>query len=187
MQIKSVVFSIALLISAIICRAQWVEHIIYPAIGMDSFYIDKSTLEDIVRTYGPNYRVDTVYESLLGDLTQKKYVYALAIIYKKQGLSFYIGPSSDVLVGISVYKPARAKTNKGIILNRSTFQDVINIYGPGEWYFGNGYILKRYDEGIKFKCRYSNTLPTSARKLAPYLSKSVTEIEIHAQTKMLDR
>jgi hypothetical protein len=87
--------------------------------GMDGVTIGKSTMDDIVKKFGKDYKW----------VTNKKYSYQMT--YEKQGLSFYMCQSDkkkQVFV-IEMRPPYKAKTSKGIILGKSTLDEVHKTYG----------------------------------------------------------
>jgi hypothetical protein len=79
--------------------------------------------------------------------------------------------------------PFQGKTEKGIILGLSTFEDVVKAYGETEWsYIGNWLLdpvaLKKQYDGIGFYQDFSETMPVADSLLKEYLDNKVTEIVI---------
>jgi hypothetical protein len=87
--------------------------------GMDGVNIGKSTMDDIVKKFGKDYKW----------IVNKKYSYQMN--YEKLGLSFYMCQSDKKkqIFVIELRPPYRAKTSKGIILGKSTLEDVQKTYG----------------------------------------------------------
>ncbi len=87
--------------------------------GMNGLVVGKSTMNDVIQKYGKNYKW----------VANKKYSYQM--IYPKENLSFYICQSDKKkeIFLIEMKRPFKAKTTKGIILGKSTLEDVHRIYG----------------------------------------------------------
>lgn len=86
--------------------------------GISGLTVGKSTLDDVIKKLGKNYKW----------IVNKKYSYQMTY---PNGLSFYICQSDkrkEIFV-IEIRQPYKAKTNKGIILGKSTLEDVHKIYG----------------------------------------------------------
>lgn len=184
--VKYVILSYCLLaICSFVVRAQTAKHIIYPGVGFDNIQIDKSTLKDVIKYYGNNYTVDTHYfkpwtKTSYSDTTNGPPVrdYNVEIAYKHLGLSFYFEGESETVFSICFSALAKAITDKGIIVNKSTFQEVVDAYGDEDWSFSSGRVRKNYASGIVFSSFYKGILPTTLEKLRPYLCKKVSEISI---------
>lgn len=166
-------------------------HILTPGIGYDSVKIGETTLKDIVNIYGKDFKTDTFYTTIYSDETElipmATEIYSIEISYDSIGVGFYFHPKQEAISSISVYAPFKAKTKEGIILNQSTFNDIVNIYGEQEWIFSvseknekNNVAekMKKEYNGITFSQEFGKTLPVSKRKLLPYLNNKVTSISI---------
>ena len=92
--------------------------VVKEGVGFDGIAVGKSTQADVVRKFGKNYKFKT----------HKKYSYQM--IYPG-GLSFYICQSDkrQQIFDIELRAPFEAKTSKGIILGKSTLDDIYKIYG----------------------------------------------------------
>ena len=87
--------------------------------GMSGITIGKSTMDDVIKRFGKEYKW----------IVNKKYSFQMN--YYKLGLAFYICQSDrqqEVFV-LEIKKPYQAKTSKGIILGKSTAEDIRRIYG----------------------------------------------------------
>ena len=87
--------------------------------GMSGITIGKSTMDDVIKKFGKEYKW----------IVNKKYSFQMN--YYKLGLAFYICQSDkqkEVFV-LEIKQPYQAKTSKGIILGKSTAEDIKRIYG----------------------------------------------------------
>lgn len=87
--------------------------------GMSGITVGKSTMDDVIKKFGKEYKW----------IENKKYSYQMS--YYKLGLSFYICQSDKrkQIFVIETKAPYKAKTSKGIILGKSTLEDVHKKYG----------------------------------------------------------
>jgi hypothetical protein len=88
------------------------------SVGLEGIVVGKSTMNDVIEKFGKNYRW----------VVHKKYSYQMAY---PNGLSFYICQSDKKkqVFDIEIKPPYKAKTHRGIILGKSTVEDVYRIYG----------------------------------------------------------
>ncbi|MEZ5429278.1 MAG: hypothetical protein R2747_23725 [Pyrinomonadaceae bacterium] len=103
-------------------RAQNLNGFVVPGERFDGITIGKSTADDVISTYGDDYKL----------INHKEYSFEM--IYKKLGISFYYcqrDPRKEIFV-VEIESPSRAMTSKGIILGQSTFEDVFRLYGNAE-------------------------------------------------------
>ena len=86
--------------------------------GFDGLVVGRSTMADVAKKLGKDYKLKT----------HKKYSYQM--IYPN-GLSFYVCQSDKrkQIFDIELRVPFEAKTVKGVILGKSTLQDIQKIYG----------------------------------------------------------
>jgi hypothetical protein len=90
--------------------------------GIEGIVVGKSTKKDVEKKFGTEYRWDK----------HKKYSYQMT--YYRRGVSFYIcqsDPQQKVFV-IEIRAPYKAKTSKGIILGKSTVEDIQKKYGKSK-------------------------------------------------------
>lgn len=87
-------------------------------VGIEGIIVGKSTIDDVVKKFGKNYKW----------ITHKKYSFQMAY---PNGLSFYICQSDKKkqVFDIEIKPPYKAKTSRGIILGKSTVEDVYKLYG----------------------------------------------------------
>jgi hypothetical protein len=131
--------------------------IIYPGKGLDGVDLGFSSEEEIAARFGDLYWLEDVMVTEYFDDEQKEKQQLInnKMIYRKTGLIFHflIRPEDSVgkLVAIQAMKPYKAITPKGIELNVSTMQDVVNAYGEGRWGYSNKFkeVVLTYD-GIIF-------------------------------------
>jgi hypothetical protein len=86
---------------------------------LGSIYIGKSTIYDVIGTYGQDYKL------------KKHSRYSNTLVYEKLGLLFYscqADPKQEIFT-IVMQPPFTVKTQKSITLGKSTFQDLFNKYG----------------------------------------------------------
>ncbi len=87
--------------------------------GMSGITIGKSSMDDVIKKFGKEYRW----------IVNKKYSFQMN--YYRLGLAFYICQSDkkkQVFV-LEIKAPYKAKTSKGIILGKSTVEEVEKKYG----------------------------------------------------------
>ncbi len=100
-------------------KAQENYNIIKEGKGMSGITIGKSSMDDVIKKFGKEYKW----------IVNKKYSYQMN--YYRLGIAFYICQSDkrkEVFV-LEIKKPYKAKTSKGIILGKSTAEDIKRIYG----------------------------------------------------------
>jgi hypothetical protein len=87
-------------------------------VGFDGLKIGKSTRSDVIRKYGKNFK--TVKHGTYS--TQMKY---------RNGMSFYYCQKDkrQQIFDIELRSPAKVKTAKGIVLNKSLVSDARKKYG----------------------------------------------------------
>ncbi len=88
-------------------------------VGIEGLRVGSSTMTDVVKKFGKNYQ------------TKKFGAYSTAITYPKLGLAFYMCQTdkNKQIFDIEIRAPYQVKTGKGIILGKSTLQDIQKIYG----------------------------------------------------------
>lgn len=87
--------------------------------GMDGFTIGKSSMDDVIKKFGKEYKW----------IVNKKYSFQMN--YYRMGLAFYMcqaDPKKQIFV-VEMKSPYKAKTSKGIIMGKSTVEDVEKKYG----------------------------------------------------------
>jgi hypothetical protein len=91
-------------------------------VGLEGITVGKSTVADVEKKFGKNYKWTA----------HKKYSYSMA--YPKLGLTFYICQTDKrrEIFDIEIRQPYRAKTSKGIVLGKSTVEDIYKIYGKSK-------------------------------------------------------
>lgn len=88
-------------------------------VGIDGIRVGKSTSADVIKKYGKSYQ------------TKKYGKYSQAVIYPKFGLAFYScqADKKNEVFDIEMRAPFQVKTAKGIVLGKSTLEDIQKIYG----------------------------------------------------------
>ena len=96
--------------------------VVKEGIGIEGVKIGKSTMTDVVKTFGKDYKW----------ITNKKYSYQMT--YAKLGLAFYMCQTdkNKEIFDIEIRAPYQAKTSKGVILSKSSLDDVYKIYGKSK-------------------------------------------------------
>jgi hypothetical protein len=91
-------------------------------VGLEGITVGKSTKTDVEKKFGKDYKWTA----------HKKYSYSMA--YPKLGLTFYICQTDKrkEIFDIEIRQPYRAKTSKGIVLGKSTLEDIYKIYGKSK-------------------------------------------------------
>lgn len=173
---KRLIFLLILNCITLISFTQSKLHNLIPGVGFDNFKLTETTLSDIIKYYSNEYKIDTFYTKSIH--STDKTIYSIRYRFERHGVSFYFHANYPTIFAISFYNPFKAKTNLGIILNQSTFKDIVAVYGKKEWTFSGENMMKSYN-GITFIQKFKGTLPISQKDLKPYLSNKVTEIIIN--------
>jgi hypothetical protein len=146
------------------------EIIIKEGVGIKSFVIGKTKEHEIINKLGGN------YERI------KHKNYSVEIIYKELGLSFYFYQSDTKKTIFSIHfrKPFKGKTIKGIILNQSTMENVIEIYGKPNWRTCNE-CDRWFSEypGINFYVERDKTLPQFPLNEKAHIYKKIIAIAVN--------
>ena len=92
--------------------------VVQEGVGFDGIRVGKSTNADVIKKFGKDYKLKT----------HKKYSFQM--IYPN-GVSFYFCQSDKrrQIFDIEIRAPFEAKTSKGVILGKSTLDDIYKIYG----------------------------------------------------------
>lgn len=93
--------------------------IVKEGVGFEGLAVGRSTRADVVKKYGRDYKW----------IAHKKYSFQMS--YPKLGLSFYICQSDakERIFDIEMRAPFAAQTSRGIVLGKSTVDDIYKIYG----------------------------------------------------------
>jgi hypothetical protein len=159
MRIHFVLFIITLGSSLFSCRSSISEneHTLIAGKGFDNIEVEKTPLTEIIETCGNNFSIDTFYtpiftpnDFLTVDSVDRKRIYSIKYAFNNLGLAFFFRSNQQTPFSILIYSPFKGITDKGIILNKSTFNDVIKKYGETSWSFSGNTIMKSY-EGISFE------------------------------------
>jgi endonuclease YncB( thermonuclease family) len=91
-------------------------------VGFDGIKVGKSPLDDVVKKFGKNYKWTA----------HKKYSFQTS--YPKLGLSFYLcqADQKKQIFDIEIRAPFQAKTSKGVVLGKSTLEDIYKVYGKSK-------------------------------------------------------
>ncbi len=90
--------------------------------GFNGLKIGKSTMADVVKKYGKDYKW----------IVNKKYSYQMT--YAKLGLAFYMcqADKNKEIFDMEIRAPFQAKTGRGVVLGKSTLEDIYKIYGKSK-------------------------------------------------------
>ena len=87
--------------------------------GMTGITVGRSTMDDVIKKFGKEYRW----------IVNKKYSFQMN--YYRLGIAFYMcqsDPKKQIFV-IEMKSPYKVKTSRGIVLGKSTVEDVEKTYG----------------------------------------------------------
>ncbi len=115
---KGVFICVFLLLGSLTCFGQKTK-LVRDGRSIGAIKIGTSTESNVIENYGSQYRL----------VDHQKY--SNEMIYEKTGLSFYYcynDPKKEIFL-VNMTLPYRAKTSKGIILGKSTLEDVFSVYG----------------------------------------------------------
>lgn len=110
-------------------------------VGFDGVSVGRSTSDDVVKKFGKGYNL----------VKHKKY--SAQMVYPG-GISFYYCQSDrrKTIFDIELRAPFQARTGKGIVLSKSTLEDVYKIYGKsadGLEYRGVSFFYQKQRSGKK--------------------------------------
>ena len=110
--------------------------VLQEGVGLDGIKVGKSTADDVIKKFGKNYKL----------VKYKKY--SAQLVYPG-GISFYYCQSEKkrTIFDIELRAPFQAKTSRGIVLSKSTLEDVYKIYGKskdGLEYRGVSFFYAKY-------------------------------------------
>jgi hypothetical protein len=93
--------------------------VVKEGVGFNGLSIGKSTMSDVAKKFGKDYKW----------VVNKKYSYQMT--YAKLGLAFYMCQTDKrkEIFDIEIRAPFQAKTSKGVILGKSTLEEIYKIYG----------------------------------------------------------
>ncbi|WNH10151.1 hypothetical protein [Thalassobellus suaedae] len=107
-------------------------HCVEAKIGLPEYPIDKTTLPEIISSFGNNYEQVPNRYFINGKVKEgyEKNPPLLEIKYKTLGVSFYYfgGDSTQIIKAVRLSKPFKVKTKTNIILGKSKLGDVLKLY-----------------------------------------------------------
>jgi hypothetical protein len=145
------------------------ETIIKEGKGIKQFIIGKTKEQEIVKKLGNN------YERI------KHKDYSVEIAYKDIGLSFYFYQNDTTKTIFSIYfsEQFKGKTSKGIVLNLSTMENVIEIYGQPNWMSCDECNTWSSEyQGIEFFVERDKTLPHYPLNESAHINKKIIAISV---------
>ena len=88
-------------------------------VGIEGVTVGSSTADGVIKKFGKNYVKKTWGK------------YSFSLNYSKLGLAFYYCQTDKTkeIFDIEIRAPYKAKTSKGVILGKSTLEDIYKIYG----------------------------------------------------------
>jgi hypothetical protein len=155
------------------------EHVLRPGIGIDSISVSKVTLDYVISRYGHNYSTDTFY---LHPPAERE-LYSIQVSYDTLGISFFFRSDMNSTICVSYQIPFQGKTDKGIVLGKSSFKDVEKVYGETNWEyvtddFGHVKEISKPYNGIRFNAKINVLGRISYEQYKEYLDTVITEINI---------
>lgn len=137
--------------------------------GFGSFEVDHTNANDVIEELGNTYE----------QINHKEY--STELYYKDLGLSFYYFQSDKkkIIFAIHFRSPFEGSTAKGIVLNQSTMQDVIRIYGKPDWGTCDG--CDTWDaefKGIEFCVEKDKSLPQFPLNEKVHIEKRIVKIKV---------
>lgn len=104
------------------------------------------------------------------------------MIYASEGLSFFYRQSDaeKSVSSISVTEPFRLETDKGIVLNESTMQDVLKEYGELKWTTSKGSDYWFSEHGsIEYGVLRDQSVPQFPLDKELHLSRKIVRIDLN--------
>jgi len=114
-------------------------------VGIDGVIINKSSLADVIATYGEDYKI----------IEHNKYAYEARY---KNGLSFFycFTDTDKKIYSIRVGSPYYGLTSKGIVVGESTVKDVFRLYGESEHYTTGSESWFFEYKGVQFHIKFDS-------------------------------
>jgi hypothetical protein len=111
--------------------------VVKEGVGFAGIRVGKSTMADIVKKFGKDYKWTA----------HKKYSFQMT--YAKLGLAFYMCQTDKrkEIFDIEIRAPFQAKTGKGVVLGKSTLEEIYKTYGKtadGLQYRGVSFFYANY-------------------------------------------
>lgn len=175
LQMRQLIIILAVTLIASCSKTNYVEmytvneNVIIAGQGLGSFKIDKTRAQDVVKELGNQY----------AEIRHKEH--SVQLYYQNLGLSFYYmqGDNEKEIFSIVFSKPFKGRTTKGIVLGKSTMEDVIKIYGEPDWTTCDNCDLWSSDyEGIQFSVERDKSLPQYPLDEKVHIKKKIVEIEV---------
>ncbi len=149
------------------------QHQLVPGKGIDNEVIlGQTTRTEVTLKYGDDFKLISHY---IKKSDGSDTLYSVQQRYEKLGLSFYSKPGKDVFFAIHVRHPFNGVSDKGIVPDVSTMQDVVDKYGDVAWYSTGVTMIKQYD-GIKFIVPVEAKYPISEKAKNKAIKMKVHEI-----------
>ena len=145
------------------------DNIINDGHGFDSFEINKTTAEDVVRMLGRKFN-----KVKHGD-------HSVQMHFEDMGVSFYYYQDDETkeIFSIVFSTPFKGKTSNGIVLGQSTMRDVVRLYGEPDWSTCDGCDTWTSEyEGIQFSVERDKSVPQFPLNEELHLGKKIVEIEV---------
>ena len=152
----------------------------------NSIVIGKSTLKDVEKNFGEDYKKDQrTYHINFRD-RPNEYRTINQIYYPKLGITFnFFGPNlrKETVAQIVFTPPFKLPTENGIVIGKSKVRDVIERYGEGFWNAGNLFYSRNLSisyNGITFRVNKKVTLDeVDALDKAQFHRLKITEIVLN--------
>jgi len=145
------------------------DNLIIEGQGFETFEIDKTTAKDVIKKLGRQFT----------EIKHKNH--SVQLYYQDLGLSFYYkqGDNTKKIFSIVFSKPFKGRTSKGIVLEQSTMEDVIKLYGEPDWTTcDNCDFWTSIYEGIQFSVERDKSLPQFPLDEGVHIKQKIVEIEV---------
>lgn len=143
--------------------------LIKDGVGIESIVVGQSVLSDTVARFGDDYKL----------IEHRQYSYEAR--YEKLGLSFYYryGDEQKKIFEIEVRPPFRGVTENGLLLGKSTLEEVEKKYWPIKFSMTVDSETHWFDyPGIEFHVAADKALRKASRRQGAYLKRRVSQINV---------
>lgn len=163
--------------------------IIYAGKGVNSLEIGKSKIQDVRKTFGNDYLMQTIKsvrphwygKSFFYKLFHKsKIVIAKIMRYDSKGIVVYCNHKDSTVTSILFYELSKASTSKGLRISEHTVKEVYDKYGEKRLMqiTGEDYYLVDY-EGIRFHFEKKDSIPIHEKAKEDYIDNILIHIWVY--------
>src|SRR5262245_31957951 len=112
---------------------------IIEGVGVGSIQLDRSTLEDVIATYGDRFQREELFaQNTWNEELPANVLVGVTMASQELGATFSCNALTKLIDSIRLYPPFNGVTTRGVILGVTTMREAIAIYGPPHWSAAKG-------------------------------------------------